>query len=361
MGRKADEYSVAVAPDGRWEVSRAGRPGKGEPSRVAYNVSAEGGRWWCGCDGFRFRRHCRHIDEARRWQVGEASTSGTAGTAAAPGPAASSASEAYLAQAGVIRHPSLAVARLGLLAEVDYIQKTKGKDGKGPGYTFAGEAAIVGAMHAACLKHGLTVTPAGFKILHREEYTTRGGSSMVRAVVEASYLLRHAFTGESETVTALGEAADVGDKCIAKAQTIAYKYALRQLNLIETGDDPDEQPAERAEKAPAQRPAQPPQQRQPPPQQKPAAQPRPQPAQASTAAPPTAAQPRPPADRLRALDAKYAAEGLIEEGELLQHVVEALAAHLGDDIDQWQEADSPAIKDWLTGYVAHIKAVHARG
>ena len=50
-------------------------------------------------------------------------------------------------------------------------------------------------------------------------------------------------------VTAPGEGADSGDKSGNKANTCAYKYALRQTFVIETGDDPDEEASEKSQRA----------------------------------------------------------------------------------------------------------------
>ncbi len=60
----------------------------------------------------------------------------------------------------------------------------------------------------------------------------------------------HVPTGTYIDVMAPGEGADAGDKSSPKAATGAYKYALRQTFLIETGDDPDKDASGPQEQAP---------------------------------------------------------------------------------------------------------------
>jgi hypothetical protein len=80
--------------------------------------------------------------------------------------------------------------------------------------------------------------------LHQDQYTTSNNKTMNRTVVVMVYRFAHAPTGSFIDVPVSGEGADVGDKSANKALTGAYKYALRQALLIETGDDPDKFPSE---------------------------------------------------------------------------------------------------------------------
>jgi hypothetical protein len=145
----------------------------------------------------------------------------------------------------------LAKAKIQVMRQVPYIQK-----GSSPGlkYTFAGEAAFVEKLHPAMIDAGLEIAPHDMEVLHQEVYTTSGGSKMNRVLVKVRYTLTHAGSGESQVICTVGEGADSGDKASNKAMTAAYKYALRQAFLIETGNDPDETPSEQQQRASRGRP-----------------------------------------------------------------------------------------------------------
>lgn len=138
---------------------------------------------------------------------------------------------------------------------VGYVQKQRAS---GLNYSFAGEAALIAALRPAMVENGLTLVPVGMTILFSEGFSNTKGTLMHHVRVGATYRLSHAPTGEREDLYAIGEAIDAGDKACNKAMTGAYKYALRQGFMIETGDDPDENPSENYErKAPAPPPPSP--------------------------------------------------------------------------------------------------------
>ena len=147
---------------------------------------------------------------------------------------------------GVIRHSSLDEAMLGVMLDVDYVQKQKSP---GLNYSFAGEAAIIGVLHQAMAKHGVTVTPTAVETVVREAYQTAKGGSMNRVILKMTYTFTHALSGDTRQAVSMGEAADSGDKATAKAMTIAFKYALRQSFMLETGDDPDTTPSAEVQRA----------------------------------------------------------------------------------------------------------------
>jgi hypothetical protein len=113
-----------------------------------------------------------------------------------------------------------------VMQQVGYVQKQMPKGGYGGvNYTYAGEAALVAAIRPHCVEHGIIVHP--HEVAHVEK------DVMV-------YRFAHAPSGTFIDIPVTGEGADVGDKSANKALTGAYKYALRQTLLIETGDDPDD-------------------------------------------------------------------------------------------------------------------------
>jgi hypothetical protein len=124
---------------------------------------------------------------------------------------------------------------------VSYVQKTQPKSGKEYGainYSYMSEAEIVKKLHGAFVECGLSIRPVAFEFLVNEVFLTNSNKNSRRTVLLVKYRFSH-VSGEWFEVISLGEANDTGDKSIAKAMTIAYKYALRQTFMIETGDDPD--------------------------------------------------------------------------------------------------------------------------
>lgn len=110
---------------------------------------------------------------------------------------------------------------------------------KGLNYTFAGEAAFIDKMQPMFVECGLSWGAIGQQFIEGSDYQTKTGTQMFRVRIISTFRLGHAESGEFEDYVAFGEATDMGDKALPKAQTIAQKYALRQAFLIETGDDPD--------------------------------------------------------------------------------------------------------------------------
>lgn len=123
------------------------------------------------------------------------------------------------------------------MQKVGYVQKQRAAPGSGLNYSFAGEAALIEALRPAMVEHGLFLVPDSIEP-STDTYTTKAGAVMNRSIVSVGYTLHH-VSGECLRVAAMGEGSDVGDKSYPKAMTGALKYALRQLFLVETGDDPD--------------------------------------------------------------------------------------------------------------------------
>lgn len=141
---------------------------------------------------------------------------------------------------------NIAEAINAVMFSVAYIQKQKAD---GLRYTFAGEAALIRALRPFMVDYGVVVYVEGYDVLHEESYSSASGSKMNRMEVRATVVFEHAPSKTHISVQALGEGADSGDKALNKAMTGAYKYALRQTFMIETGDDPDITPSEKLESA----------------------------------------------------------------------------------------------------------------
>ena len=131
---------------------------------------------------------------------------------------------------------SLYYAKVAVMAAVAYVQKTRNNNLK---YSFASEADLIRALRPAMIDQGLSICPIAAEIISEQGYNTNSGAYMRLARTRHRFRLCHAESGEYEDIEVFGEASDSGDKTLAKCQTIAYKYAIRQAFMIETGDDPD--------------------------------------------------------------------------------------------------------------------------
>src|SRR5512139_1318024 len=133
-----------------------------------------------------------------------------------------------------------------IMCEISYVQKQKSPN---LNYTFAGEAALIRALRPYMEKYGVIMSVVDQKDVVFESYQTKSGAPMNRTRLMSTVRFYHAPSGSFIDVTAPGEGADSGDKSGNKANTCAYKYALRQTFVIETGDDPDEETSEKFQRA----------------------------------------------------------------------------------------------------------------
>lgn len=140
-------------------------------------------------------------------------------------------------------HPNIYVALNAVMKQVGYVQKQKAANSTLK-YSYAGEAALIAAIRPHLVEHGIVVYPAGVRELRTETYQTSNGATMNRTIGLFDFMFYHGESDTSFLAEALGEGADIGDKSANKAMTAAYKYALRQALMIETGDDPDQHPSE---------------------------------------------------------------------------------------------------------------------
>lgn len=132
-------------------------------------------------------------------------------------------------------------AILAVMNQVGYVQKERARN---LNYSFASEAALIAALRPAMLENGIYCYVLSHEDMAREGYETKNGTAMTNTSTRMTVRFVHAPSETFVDVQSLGEGADAGDKSGNKAATCAYKYALRQTFLIETGDDPDnDQPA----------------------------------------------------------------------------------------------------------------------
>ena len=105
-------------------------------------------------------------------------------------------------------------------------------------YKYATATDVLEKVNSSLTKHGLAsvVTP---NLLSLQQVTTAKGNVEQLATVEVSVTLIDAESGESLTLKGLGSGQDPSDKSVAKAQTMALKYAYLASLAIATGDDPE--------------------------------------------------------------------------------------------------------------------------
>lgn len=123
-----------------------------------------------------------------------------------------------------------------VMRECSYVAKTGSNNFHN--YKYATSADVLGKVNAALTKHGIAsvVTPS---LLNVQEVTTAKGNTERLATVEVTVMLIDSESGESVAIKGLGSGQDAGDKSIAKAQTMALKYAYMASLAIATGDDPE--------------------------------------------------------------------------------------------------------------------------
>lgn len=88
--------------------------------------------------------------------------------------------------------------------------------------------------------------PTAQELLSEGTYPTGGenGRIMRYALTRTTFQVTDVNDESSFIVTqAFGEGADVADKVLSKCMTMAYKYALREVFMISTGDDPEHEPS----------------------------------------------------------------------------------------------------------------------
>jgi hypothetical protein len=106
------------------------------------------------------------------------------------------------------------------------------------GYKYVSAAHILGKVNESLAVHNVCSVP-DYSIIESKETTTAKGAIWQLVTVKLQLQIIDADSGESVIVTSLGTGTDPGDKAVAKAQTMAIKYAWLTALNIETGDNPE--------------------------------------------------------------------------------------------------------------------------
>jgi len=108
-------------------------------------------------------------------------------------------------------------------------------------YKYVSAAHILGKVNESLAAHNCCSVPE-FSVVEAKDTATKSGAIWQLVTVKCSMQIIDADTGESVIATSLGTGTDPGDKAVAKAQTMAIKYAWLTALNIETGDDPEADP-----------------------------------------------------------------------------------------------------------------------
>ena len=129
------------------------------------------------------------------------------------------------------------------MADVGAIGKSS-KMSDGPAkYAYRSIEAIMPAVHAAFIKHGVVAYPTVTSSEHKD-ITSKSGTRGVWCCLHINWTFL-AADGSSIVAATVGEAADWSDKASNKAMTAAQKYAYVQVLCIPTEGLLDEQDASR--------------------------------------------------------------------------------------------------------------------
>ncbi|RJQ25546.1 MAG: hypothetical protein C4589_11150 [Peptococcaceae bacterium] len=131
---------------------------------------------------------------------------------------------------------NIAAKLVQVMKTCGYVQKDS--ENKEQRYKYVSAAAVAEKVNQALAEARLASVPEFSLVSEKEKATARGGVWQL-VTVQCKLTIIDADSGESVTVTSLGTGTDPGDKAVAKAQTMAMKYAWLTALNIETGDEPE--------------------------------------------------------------------------------------------------------------------------
>ncbi len=120
---------------------------------------------------------------------------------------------------------------------IGYVQKRGHNERFNYGYVTAAD--IAGPVGDILAELGVVVIPSLEEISYETASGHREATPMARVIM--AYTFSDVESGEEVVATAAGQGLDAGDKAPYKAMTGALKYALLQMFLLATGDDPEDE------------------------------------------------------------------------------------------------------------------------
>ena len=124
-----------------------------------------------------------------------------------------------------------------LMSSCTYIQKDKRNSQQG--YNYASAAVVLERVSAAMVEIVLC-SAVNYEILSQEQIVTAKGATMQLVTVACKLTIIDPESGETLQASGIGSGSDSLDKAVAKAQTMALKYAWLSTLNISTGDDPED-------------------------------------------------------------------------------------------------------------------------
>ena len=131
-----------------------------------------------------------------------------------------------------------------IMQEVPAIGKTEKNQQQG--FMFRGIDSVMNTLQPLLAKHKVFVVPQTIEQT-REERKTNKGNTLLYSILKIKFTF-YAEDGTFVEAITVGEGMDSGDKASNKAMAIAMKYAMFQVFCIPTGDDPDAETHNVAEK-----------------------------------------------------------------------------------------------------------------
>ena len=135
----------------------------------------------------------------------------------------------------------LAAKLVKVVQAVGYVQKTG--HNRQQNYSYVTEADLADKFRAAMIAAGLALIP-NLSSRTDKEITSKQGTIGTFTTVVMEYTLIDSETGCRASFRMGGDGMDYGDKALYKAITGAKKYAMKELAVISTGDDPERDEAE---------------------------------------------------------------------------------------------------------------------
>lgn len=130
-------------------------------------------------------------------------------------------------------------AIIAVRERVAYVQKKKLPNSQ-LNYAFASVEEMIRQVRVQMNRYGIGIYTVEMTVISNDTLTTAKGGTMFNTKVAVAFEFVHGESDTRQRVQVIGEAADTGDKSVNKAATAAFKMALRQTFVIETGEtDPD--------------------------------------------------------------------------------------------------------------------------
>ena len=146
--------------------------------------------------------------------------------------------EAEIVSTDTVAKESIVKKLVSIMSEIEWLDKeAEVKIGGRTAYNYTTEAQFIGEIRPLMVKHGVIMIPVAFDEVVVQEKPGQKPAYLTTIVV--TYRFIDSETGQYIDTKMAGQGADSNDKGIFKALTGAYKYCMRQVFLMGTGDDPE--------------------------------------------------------------------------------------------------------------------------